>query len=81
MKAAAVASTLRRMCASRQAQVSSLLLLVRCSPVKAAVVRMFVEISCSGFWRGGKMTGQQTHEGCGSGKVSFNEWQSSLRGF
>lgn len=51
------AGTLGRTCARGQAQVSSLLLLLLCSPVKAAVVRKFLEISCSGFGRGGEMAG------------------------
>lgn len=72
MQAAVVASTLGRMRGCGQAQVSSLSLLLLCSPVKAPVVRKFMEISCSGLGRGGKMAGQQTRvgnvEGAGQAK-------------
>lgn len=58
-----VTSTHGTMCDYGQAQALPLLLLLLCFLVKTPVLREFVEISCSGFGRGGKLTGQQTHVG------------------
>lgn len=58
-----VTSTRGTMCDYGQAQALPLLLLLLGFLVKTPVLRKFVEISCSGFGRGGKLTGQQTHAG------------------
>lgn len=89
-QASAVASTLGKGVLAGKHEYPLLLLLL-CFSLKTVVVRRFIEISCSGFRKGGKVAVQQEHtvnvEGAGqanslirTGRVHWTAFKCSVKG-
>lgn len=83
MQAAVVAGTPGRTCVCRQAQLSFLLPLLLCFPIKSAAVRNFIKISwsCFGMKDGWSADTCWERGGCGAGEVSFEDYRGSLHSF